>query len=551
MSTSPAVATSERPDPGIQKFDVIVIGAGFSGIYQLHKLRQLGFSVRILEAGADLGGIWHWNCYPGARVDSHAPIYEYTDEDLWRNWDWSELYPGYEELRRYFDFVDKKWNIRKDTQFNTRVTAMSFDEEENIWTLKTSKNEQFRSQFVVLCSGFAAKPYIPDIPGLESFKGPRHHTALWPQAGVELANRRVGVIGTGASAVQVIQEAAKTAAHLTVFQRTPCFALRMPQRKLDARSQAALKTEYPAKHAMRRSTFGGFDLDFLGKAAMEVTEEERKATYEELWRKGGFHFWIGTFTDVLFNEAANKTAYEFWRDKTRARIKDPEIARILAPDEPPYAFGTKRPSLENGFYEVFNQTNVSLIDLRKNPIERVTPTGILMKNGDHHPLDVLVLGTGFDAVSGGILNIDIRGRNGLTIQQRWRDGVRSYLGLATAGFPNLLFMYGPQSPSGFLNGPTAAELQGDVVISCLRYLRDNGYVRIESTPEADDAWAAHTHELAAATLFTKTDSWYMGANIPGKKREILNYPGGLPLYLEKCEESRDGGYAGFILTPRT
>ena len=528
MSTRAELTIRDNVEPGVKQFDVIVIGAGFAGIYQLHKLRQLGFAVRILEAGADLGGIWYWNCYPGARVDTHVPIYEYTDEDLWRDWNWSELYPGYEELRRYFDFVDKKWNIRKDTQFNTRVTAMSFDEGKNIWTLKTSKNEQFRSRFVVLCSGFAAKPYIPNIPGLESFKGPKHHTALWPQAGVDLANRRVGVIGTGASAVQVIQEAAKTAAHVTVFQRTPCFALRMPQRKLDTQSQADLKTEYPARHAMRRNTFGGFDLDFLGEAAMDVTEEKRKATYEELWRKGGFYFWIGTFTDVLFNEAANKTAYEFWRDKTRARVKDPNLA--------------------NGFYEVFNQTNVSLVDLRKNPIKRVTPRGIEMQNGDHHSLDILVLGTGFDAVSGGILNIDIRGRNGLTIQERWRDGVRSYLGLATAGIPNLLFMYGPQSPSGFLNGPSAAELQGDVVVSCLKYLRDNGYVRIESTPQADEAWAAHTHELAAASLFTKADSWYMGANIPGKKREILNYPGGLPLYLQKCEESRAGRYAGFLLT---
>ncbi len=530
------------------EFDVVVVGAGFSGVYQLHRLRELGFSVRLLDAGADLGGIWYWNCYPGARVDSYAPIYEFSDEKLWRDWNWTEIYPGWEELRRYFNYVDSKWNIRKDTQFNARVTAANFDEQDSRWTLQTSSGEQFRSRFVVLCTGFAAKPYIPKIEGLETFVGPKPHTGLWPQEDLDFAGKRVGVIGTGASAIQVTQEVAKTAAHLTVFQRTPNLALPMGPRKTDVQTQTKLKAGYPDRFAIRRHTFAGFDFDFIPKGALEVSPEERKATYEGLWAKAGFYFWLGTFNDVLIKKEANDTAYGFWRDKTRPRIKDPAIAKKLAPDTAPYAFGTKRPCLENGFFEVFNQSNVSLVDIRENPIQRVTPNGVVTQDGKEHTLDILVLGTGFDAVTGGILNIDIRGVGGVTINDRWRDGVRANLGLASAGFPNLLFVYGPQAPTAFLNGPTAAELQGDIVIECLEYMREKGYKRIESTPQADDAWAAHTNEVAAMTLFPQTDSWYMGANIPGKKRESLNYPGGLPLYLQKCQESAQNGYEGFVLT---
>lgn len=529
------------------ELDVIVVGAGFSGIYQLHRLRELGFSVRLLEAGSGLGGVWYWNCYPGARVDTHIPIYEYSDENLWRDWNWSEMFPGWQELRKYFDYVDKKWDLRKDTQFNTRISSAVFDEQDNKWTLKTTDGQEMRCRFFVLCTGFASKPFIPDIEGRESFAGIMHHTGLWPQEGVDFTGKRVGIIGTGASAIQVTQEASKTAAQLTVFQRTACLPLPMRQAKLDVETQNKMKAEYPARYARRRETFGGFDFDFIHKSALEVSPEERKAVYEELWAKGGFNFWLGTFHDVLMNREANDTAYEFWRDKIRSRIKDPEVAKILAPDTAPYPFGTKRPSLENGFFEVFDQDNVELVDLQKNPIERIVPAGVVTKDREYD-FDILVLATGFDAVTGGILNIDIRGVGDAKINDRWRDGIQAYLGLATAGFPNLIFLYGPHSPSGFLNGPSSAEYQGEVVVDCLKYMREKGFMRIESTLQSDQAWADETNAIAEGTLFPLAKSWYMGANIPGKKVEILNYPGGLPLYLEKCEECARNGYEGFVLT---
>ncbi|NOV23805.1 MULTISPECIES: flavin-containing monooxygenase [Cupriavidus] len=529
-------------------YDVLIVGAGFSGVYQLYNLRKRGFKVRLLEAAPDIGGIWYWNCYPGARVDTQVPIYEFSDETLWKDWTWKELFPGWEELREYFHYVDSKWHVRKDMQFNARVASANFDEAKKQWTLETTGGEQFQGRYVILCTGFAAKPYIPKIDGLESFSGPKPHTGVWPQEGLDFKGKRVGVIGTGASAVQVIQEAAKTASHLTVFQRTMNMALPMGPRQTNSEMQARMKEAYPERYALRRRTFAGFDMDFLPVGAMEVSPEERQATYEAVWAKAGFHPWLATFNDVLSNKEANDTAYAFWRDKTRARINDPEIASKMAPDTAPYPFGTKRPCLENGYYEVFNQTNVTLVDIRENPIHHVTPTAVVMNDGAEHELDILVLGTGFDAVTGGILSIDIRGTDGSTLNDRWKDGIRANLGLATAGFPNLLFVYGPHAPTGFLNGPTAAEIQGDVVIQCLEHLRDNGYQRIESTTEADESWAEHVNDVASKSLFVQTDSWYMGANIPGKKREMLNYPGGLPLYLEKCEENARNGYEGFVLS---
>lgn len=528
-------------------FDVVIVGAGFSGVYQLHCLRKLGLSVRLLEAGADLGGIWHWNCYPGARVDTHVPLYEFSAEELWRDWNWSELFPSWEELRRYFNHVDSKWNLRKDIRFNTRVLSAAFDEQKGKWILQTSNGDQIECRFVVLCTGFGSKPYIPYLEGLDSFAGPKHHTALWPQGGLDFSGKRIGVIGTGASGVQVVQEAAKVASELIVFQRTPCLPLPMQQRKLDVETQKKMKADYPARYAVRSQTFGGFDFDFYPKSALEVSSDERRAIYQDLWDKGGFHYWLGTFNDVFYNLKANDTSYDFWRGKALQRIKNPANAAILAPERPPYPYGTKRPSLENGYFEVFDQENVSLVDLRATPIRKITPTGVV--TGDREcALDILVLATGFDAVTGGILAIDITGVNGAKLKDRWSDGIKAHLGLTSAGFPNLLFVYGPHSPSGFLNGPSAAELQGDIVIELLDYMQRNGYSRIESTAAADEAWSQHVSDLIEMTLFPLTDSWYMGANIPGKKRESLNYPGGLPLYLQKCEESARKGYEGFVLT---
>lgn len=538
--------------PTTSDLDVLVVGAGFAGLYQLDRLRRLGHSVKVYEAGSDLGGIWYWNCYPGARVDTWAPMYQFSREDLWRDWNFSAFYPDWAELRRYFDYVDRKLDLRKDVVLNTRVVGAEFDEQNRQWLVRaenqqTGESSQVRARYLVLCTGFGSKPHIPDIPGLGTFAGVCHHTARWPQDGMDFSGKRVGVIGTGASGVQVIQETAAEASHLTVFQRTPVLALPMRQRALDDAANREMKEGYAERFAMRARTFAGFDYDFLDKGAFDVSESERTAIYEQLWETGGFVPWLATFNDMFFDVEANATFYRFWRDKVRARIKDPAVAEKLAPTDPPHPFGVKRPSLEQNYFEVFDQDNVDLVDLRETPIQRVTPNGVVTADGREHELDVLVLATGFDAVTGGITAIDIRGTNGETFADAFRNGVRTALGMATTGFPNLLYVYGPQSPSGFCNGPTCAELQGDWVIECLDHLRKNGYTRIEATPEAERQWGTHVAELTGMTLFPLAKSWYMGANIPGKKIELLNYPGGLPTYLQKCDESASRGYEGFVL----
>jgi len=529
-----------------ETLDALIVGAGFSGIYLLYRLRQRGFKVRIFEAGADLGGIWYWNCYPGARVDSHVPNYEFSLEELWRDWNWSERFPAWDELRRYFHHVDQKLKLSPDIRFNSGVTAARFDADADEWQVECGDGHQARARFFIPCTGFAAKAYVPDFPGLESFVGPCVHTSHWPQGGLDMTDRRVGVIGTGASGVQVIQEAGKIASHLTVFQRTPILALPMQQRTLDEPSQRATKAQYPAWFRQRAQSGGGlFDVQPDERSALEVSTEERLSVFESAWQKGGFHFWVGTFSDILVNKEANRLAYEFWREKTRARIKDPVIADRLAPADPPHPFGTKRPSLEQWYYEVFNQDNVTLVDVREEPIEQITPTGVRTASR-HYELDLLVLATGFDAGTGGLTQFDIRGLSGRTLRDTWRTGVQTYLGLGIPSYPNLLMLYGPQSPTAFCNGPTCAELQGDWVVDCLCYLRDHSLTRIEAKAAAAASWTQHMADLAAGTLLPQADSWYMGANIPGKPRQLLHHLG-VQEYLAFCRESAENGYSGFEL----
>ncbi len=528
--------------------DVVIVGAGFAGLYQLHHLRRLGLRVKLLEAGGGLGGIWHWNCYPGARVDSHVPLYEYSDEAIWRDWYWDERFPDWRALRRYFEHVDTVWDLSRDIQFRTRLNGGAWHEGRRCWELVTDAGDVLHTRFVVLCTGFAAKAHLPDIPGLSTFDGQWSHTAHWPQEGVDLEGRSVAVIGTGASGVQVIQEAARVAEHVTVFQRTPIMALAMQQQRLTHEQQDEAKAEYPAIFGRRARTNSGFAYPERGVATFDVSASVRRQTYERLWQEGGFAFWAGGFSDLLVNEEANRTAYDFWRSKVRERVRDPEVADVLAPVEPPHPFGVKRPSLEQWYYDAFNQDNVDLVDLRTTPIEAITPHGVRTSGGEH-PCDLLVLATGFDAVTGGLVSIDLRGTGARTLAEHWADGVRTHLGLASHGFPNLMFLYGPQSPSGFCNGPTCAEVQGSWVVDLLTHLRDTGTTRIEATPDAEEQWRSMVHGIADMTLFPRADSWYMGANIPGKRREMLNWPGGLQLYLSSCREVADAGYRGFALGP--
>src|SRR3954470_8791008 len=385
----------------VEELDVLVIGAGFAGIYQLDRLRRLGYSVQVLEAGSELGGIWSWNCYPGARVDTEGPIYQLAYEDLWKDWEYTELYPDWTQVRHYFAYLDRKLDISKDVRFNTRVTAAHFHSDHNQWVVRASDGTTVRCTYLVPCLGFASKPYIPSIPGLnqDEFEGTWHHTGLWPQEGLDFTGKRVAVIGTGASGVQVIQEAARDAADLTVFQRTPNLALPMHQKTLTPEDQQTIKAGLPRRFEDRISTFAGFDFDFLPSNAVDLSPEERTAGYEQAWQFGGFKFWLGVYQDTLFDPASNDHAYAFWRDKVRARIKDSELADKLAPMEAPHPFGVKRPSLEQNYYDLYNQDNVHLVDVAENPIDAVTPAGIRTRDGVEHAVDVIVLATGFDSVS--------------------------------------------------------------------------------------------------------------------------------------------------------
>jgi cation diffusion facilitator CzcD-associated flavoprotein CzcO len=541
--------TRSKDAGGAPALDALIIGAGFSGLYLLHRLRERGFRVRLLEAGADLGGIWYWNCYPGARVDSHVPNYEFSIEELWSDWNWTERFPAWDELRRYFRHVDRKLGLSRDVRLDSRVRAARFVADTDEWQVECANGHRSRARFLIPCTGFAAKAYVPSLPGLERFAGACVHTAHWPQDGLDLTGRRVGVIGTGASGVQVIQEAGRIASQLTVFQRTPNLALPMQQRALDEQTQRAMKAHYPEWFRLRALSGGGlFDVAPDERSVFEVSLDERRAVFESAWQKGGFHFWAGTFSDIGFDMNANQLAYEFWRDKTRARIKDPATAEKLAPTHAPHPFGAKRPSLEQWYYEVFNQESVALVDVREDPIEEITQTGVRTRSRNYE-LDVLVLATGFDASTGGLTQIDIRGRSGRTLEETWKHGVQTHLGFGIPDFPNLLMLYGPQSPTAFCNGPTCAELQGDWVADCLCHLRDRGLTRIEASSAAGASWTEHMAELASRTLLPLAESWYMGANVPGKPRQLLHHIG-VQEYLMHCRESAANGYSGFALTKR-
>ena len=411
----------------VEELDVLVVGAGFAGLYQLDHLSRLGYNVKVFEAGSDIGGVWYWNCYPGARVDTYGPLYQFSSAELWRDWNYSELYPSWEELRAYFRHVDKKLGLSRDIRFNTRVTGAEFDTDRDQWVVQSSDGSVTRARFFVVCTGLAAKLYIPRIEGLKDFRGICHDTGQWPQEGVDFKGKRVGVIGTGASGVQVIQEVYRDVAELTVFQRTPNLALPMRQRKLDDEAKQRMKETFPQRFRKRAETFAGFDYDVIPKNALDVSDQERQATYEDLWNRGGFFPWIGTYQDIMSNEEANDTAYAFWHDKVRARIKNPAVAEKLAPMKPLHPFGVKRPSLEQHYYEAYNQPNVQLVDLIESPIERVTPTGVKTKDGEVE-LDILVLATGFDFLTGGLTSIDIRGTNGETLREKWSSGSRAHLG---------------------------------------------------------------------------------------------------------------------------
>ncbi|KAJ4478403.1 cyclohexanone monooxygenase [Lentinula aciculospora] len=535
-------------DSETAEYDVIIVGAGFAGVHQLLKIRKLGLTAKILETGEDLSGTWLWNKYPGARVDSPMPIYQFSDPAIWQDWSFTEYYPDWREIQAYFRYVDHKFNVKQDVSFSSRVISAHWNDSVDRWTVTTEDGRVFRGQFLSLCTGIASKYHIPEFKGIASFKGEVHHTARWPEE-YDFKGKRVGVIGTGSTGVQVIQEIAPIVSHLTVFQRTPNLALPMKQRKISVEEQDKLKKElYPIFYGRRNQTFSGFLHDLDPKPMAETTLEERTLAFEDRWDKGGFHFWLGSYSELFLVQKYNDEAYAFWRRKVRERIPDPELQEKLAPMQAPHPFGVKRPSLEQRYFEVYSQSNVTLVNISKTPIEQITRNGLQTNDGTEHVLDVLVFATGFDMVTGGITSIDIRGQDGVSIKEKWADGVRSYLGVASATYPNMFWIYGPQSPSSFSNGPSSIELTSEWIIDCIKFIKENNISSIVPTEEAQHAYSEHVNQLGSIGLWAgaKT-SWYLGNNIQGKKTQMLQFPGGIPAYAKLCNDSAARGYDGFDL----
>lgn len=528
--------------------DAIVIGAGFGGCYLLRNLRKHGFKVKVFEEGLGLGGVWYHNTYPGARVDTDVPFYEYSDPELWSEWQWTEQYPSQPELRTYFEFVDSKWCLSRDITFGARVTVASFDTLRNEWTVATDKGHTATARFLIPSMGFASKLYIPQLPGLETFKGFACHTAKWPGTAPDFTGKRVGVMGTGATGVQVVQELGPVAGQMVVFQRSPNCALPMRQKvsAVERRDTAG----FPELFKQMKKTSSGFTFPVNSRKAMEDTPDQQRAMFERLWETGGFILTYGNYSDFMTNLEANHLFYRFWRDKVRERLTttDPEMIESLAPWDPPYPFSTKRPSLEQRYYEVFNQDNVRLVALKKNPIVEIVPTGARMADGTVIELDALIFATGFDAVTGSFSRVNFRGLKNKTLDGEWSGGTRTFLGMSTSGFPNMLYLYGPQSPAAWSIGPVISEIQSEWVISTMIHMREQGYVRIEPKLDAERAWAKSTNDACNKTLlpYNKT-TWYMGGNIPGKPREALNYVGGLPSYQAALDECFSNGWSDFVL----
>ena len=528
--------------------DVIVIGAGLSGMYQLHRLRQLGVAVRVFEAGGGVGGTWYWNRYPGARFDSESWTYGYSfSDELLQEWEWSEHFAGQPETLRYCNFVADKLDLRRDICFNSRIAAATYDDAAPGWEIVTTGGRRAWARFLITAIGPLSAPTMPTIPGVETFRGEAFHTGAWPHHPVSFAGKRVAVIGTGATGVQAITEIAKTVGHLTVFQRSPNWCAPLHNGPIDAATQRWIKARYPEIFARCRDSFGCFIHDADRRNALEVSPEVREAFYEKLYREPGFGIWMGNFRDVLIDREANATITEFMRRKIRERVRDPALADALTPKN--HGFGTRRVPLESGYYEVFNQPNVRLVDLRATPIERITPSGIRTSEAEY-PFDLIVYATGFDAITGAFDRIEIRGVGGRTLRDKWAEGPRTYLGLQIAGFPNLFTLVGPHNAGTFCNMPRCIEQNVDWVTALLQHMRARGYSRAEPSEEAEAAWTAHVHESAARMLFTQIDSWMTGinSNVPTRRgRTVMVYAAGAPKYRERCEAAAANGYEGFVL----
>jgi cyclohexanone monooxygenase len=540
MSAQPSAAAKA------ETYDVVVVGAGFAGMYMLHRLRGLGMTARVYEQGSGVGGTWYWNRYPGARCDVESMQYSYSfSEELQQEWNWSERYAPQPEILKYANHVADRFNLRPDIQFNTRVERAVFDERSNSWQVATSDGKTVTANFVVLATGCLSNARMPDIKGLDRFEGKIYHTGHWPHDPVDFTGQRVAVIGTGSSSIQAVPVIAEQAKHLTVFQRTANFSIPAHNGPLATEKRDWFKNNYAEIRRFEREVArNGIYNKQPDRGALDDNDSDRRARYEAGWQHGGTVF-TSIYNNLLLDKAANDTAADFVRGKIAEIVRDPATAKLLQPTGHP--IGTKRICVDTDYFATFNRPNVELVDIKSSPIEEITESGVRV--GDkNYDADVLVLATGFDAMTGSVAKIDIVGRGGQTLNQKWAEGARTYLGLMSAGFPNLFIITGPGSPSVLSSMIVSIEQHVDWISDCLAYLRSHGLATMEATKQAEDAWVDHVNEVAHTTLFPQANSWYMGANIPGKPRIFMPYIGGVPVYRQKCDEVAAKGYEGFALT---
>ena len=531
---------------GRETYDVVVVGAGFAGMYMLHRLRGLGLSVRVYEQGGDVGGTWYWNRYPGARCDVESMQYSYSfSDELQQEWDWSERYAPQPEILKYANHVADRFDLRSDIQLNTCVDRATFDESTHSWQVATANGKTVTAKYVVLATGCLSNARMPDIKGLAGFKGKVYHTGHWPHERIDFTGQRVGVIGTGSSAIQSVPIIAGQASHLTVFQRTANFSIPARNASLSAEERQSWRADYPEiRRKAREETRNGIYTEVPDRGALDDGDNERRAKYEARWSRGGLTF-MSVYNNLALDKAANDTAADFVREKIAEIVKDPQTAKLLQPNNHP--IGSKRICIDSDYFAAFNRANVTLVDIKSNPIEEILPDAV-RTGGKDYEIDALVLATGFDAMTGSVAKIDIRGRKGQTLNQKWAEGPKTYLGLMSAGFPNLFIITGPGSPSVLSNMIVSIEQHVDWITDCIAYMRDRDLDSMEAKKEAEDNWVDHVNEVAQGTLYPQANSWYMGANIPGKPQIFMPYIGGVAIYRQTCNDVAAKGYEGFTMT---
>ncbi|WP_405182699.1 NAD(P)/FAD-dependent oxidoreductase [Nocardia sp. NBC_01377] len=530
----------------IQRCDAIVIGAGFAGMYALRRFRDdLGMRVRVFERGTDVGGTWYWNRYPGARCDVESMFYSYSfSEDLEKEWEWSELFPAQPEILAYANHVADRFDLRKDISFETSVESADFDDDTTEWTVTTDRGERVTAPYLITAVGCLSASRVPPFPGLDTFAGQTYHTGQWPHDGVDFTDKRVAVIGTGSSGIQAIPMIAQQAAQLTVFQRTPSFSLPARNRPLAAEEIAEFKANFRERRAAARVAPSGVPGIPAVGSVFSVDDQRRADVMTERWNRGGTSF-LSAFNDTLRNSEANEFSADYVRERIREIVADPDTAEKLVPRD--YPIGAKRICLDTDYFATYNRDNVDLVSVRETPIEEITPRGLRVGDTEYE-VDIIVFATGYDAMTGPLNAIDIRGGGGRLLRDKWAAGPRTYLGIATAGFPNLFMLTAPGSPSVLVNMIISIEQHVDWVTDLLVHLREQGYSRVEAVPEDEDKWVEHVNQVASYTLYPEANSWYLGANIPGKPRVFMPYVGGAGPYRKICDDVAADSYRGFVLT---